>query len=43
MGHGKPHGSFGQGTDLYEEGEMVSFVENFPILFLVVACREQED
>ena len=29
MGHGKPHGSFGQGTGLYGEGEIVSLVANF--------------
>jgi hypothetical protein len=42
--HGKPHGSFGQGTDLYGEGEAVSFMENFQEFFVVVcACRGHEN
>ena len=33
MGHGKPLGSFGQGTDFYGEGEMVSLVGNLQDFF----------
>ena len=43
MGHGKPHGSFGQGTDLYGEGEMVPPVANFQDFFCGVPYREHED
>ena len=43
MGHGKPRGSFGQGTDLYGEGETVPPAANFQDFFMVVGCREHED
>ena len=43
MGHGKPHGSFGQETDLYGEGGTVPPVANFQDFFMVVGCREHED
>ena len=43
MGHGKPLGSFGQGTDFYGEGEMVSLVGNLQDFFMVVACIKHED
>jgi len=43
MGHGKPHGSFGQGSDLYGEGEMVPPVAYFPDFFCGVPYREHVD
>ena len=43
MGHGKPHGSFGQGTDLYGEGDTVPPAANFQDCFCGVPCREHED
>jgi hypothetical protein len=33
MSYGKPHGSFGQGTDFYVEGEGVSLVAKLYIFY----------